>query len=93
MFAAVLVLYAATANRGIQWQDPGHFILRVVTHEPFNPLGLALSHPLHHWLGRLAAAPGLLEPAFAVTLVSAVAGAVAVLALVALLAVAAQLPG
>lgn len=78
VFAAALTLYAMTANRGAQWQDSGFHILRVVTGEVFNPLGLALSHPLHHWLGRLAVAPGLIEPAFAVTLVSALSGAAAV---------------
>ncbi len=73
-----LALYAATASRGPQWQDFGYHILRVVTHEPVNPLGLALSHPLHHWLGRLAAAAGLVEPCFAVTLISSLAAAVTV---------------
>lgn len=78
VFVVALVLYTATANRGAQWQDSGIHILRVVTQQPVNPLGLALSHPLHHWLARLAVAPGLLEPAFSVTLVSAFAAAVAV---------------
>ena len=78
LFLGGFALYAATANRGPQWQDSGLHILRVVNHEVVNPLGLALSHPLHHWLGRLAAAPGGLEPCFAVTLVSALAAAVAV---------------
>ena len=78
VFVACGALYALTACRGTQWQDPGHMIWRVVTGDVWHPLGLALAHPLHHWLGRLAAWPGLGEPAFAVTLVSAVAGAVAV---------------
>ena len=78
VFLSCAVLYALTACRGTQWQDPGHMIWRVVTHEVWHPLGLALAHPLHHWLGRLFVWPGLAEPAFAVTLVSAVAGAVAV---------------
>ncbi len=73
-----LALYAATANRGPQWQDSGYHILRVATHQSVNPLGLALSHPLHHWLGRLFVAPGIVEPCLAVTLVSALAAAVAV---------------
>ncbi|MFQ5492447.1 MAG: protein O-mannosyl-transferase family, partial [Phycisphaerae bacterium] len=58
--------------------DPGYHILRVVTGEVINPLGLALTHPLHHWLGRLAVRPGWGEPAYAVTLVSAVFAAIAV---------------
>ncbi|MDO8631615.1 MAG: hypothetical protein Q7R41_14105, partial [Phycisphaerales bacterium] len=77
-FVAALALYAATANRGPQWQDSGDHILRVVTRESGNPLGLALIHPLHHWLCRFAAALNLFEPAFAVTLVSALAAAFAV---------------
>ena len=72
------VLYASTASRGIQWQDSGAHILRIVTAEPVNPRGLALSHPLHHWLGRLAVLPDLLDSCLAITLISALAGAVAV---------------
>lgn len=71
-------MYVATANRGVQWQDSGYFILRTVTGEAVNPLGLALTHPLHYWLSRFAIRIGLLEPALAVTLVSSVAAAVAV---------------
>ncbi|UCC29043.1 MAG: DUF2723 domain-containing protein [Phycisphaerales bacterium] len=78
IFVVVLALYAATANRGAQWQDSGSHILRVVTSESVHPLGLALSHPLHHWLGRLVVSFGLLEPCFAITLLSALAAAVAV---------------
>ncbi len=76
-FLSAFALYAMTANRGAQWQDSGYHILRVVTQEPVNPLGLALSHPLHHWIGRFAVALNLVEPCFAVTLVSALAGAIA----------------
>jgi len=71
-------LYALTANRGAQWQDSGHISLRLYLGELSNPLGLALVHPLHYWLGRLALAVGGLEPVHAITLVSALAGAVAV---------------
>ena len=77
-FALAAALYAATANRGAQWQDSGYHILRVVTHESLNPLGLALSHPLHHWLGRAVVSAGVFEPAFAITLLSALAAAVTV---------------
>ena len=65
LFLAAFLLYAATASRGTQWQDSGYHILRIVTGESFNPLGLTLSHPLHHWLGRLVMIPGILEPCFA----------------------------
>lgn len=77
LFAA-LCLYASTANRGAQWQDSGYFILRAVTGESVNPLGLALTHPLHYHLSRLAVGIGFFEPAFAVTLVSSLAAAVAI---------------
>lgn len=49
-----------------------------MTGDPFNPLGLALCHPLHHWLGRVMVAANLFEPCLAVTLISALAAAVAV---------------
>jgi len=78
LFAGTFLLYAFTANRSAQWQDSGNIILRVVTGELVNPLGLALSHPLHFWLCKLFAATLPLEPAFAVTLVSSFAAAIAV---------------
>jgi len=77
-FASAALLYVATANRWAQWQDSGYHILRVVTHETVNPLGLALSHPLHHWLARFAVWLGFTEPCHAVTLVSSIAAAIAV---------------
>lgn len=79
MVAAVaFILYTLTANRGAQWQDCGLFILNIVQGELVNPLGLALTHPLHYWLGRLAIWPGVLEPSFAITLVSSLGAAMAV---------------
>ncbi len=73
VFGVFVILFAATANRGPQWQDSGWHIWRVVTHDISHPLGLALAHPLHHWLGRLAVWFNVVEPCFAVTLVSAIA--------------------
>jgi len=75
-----LLLFSATANRGAQWQDSGYIILRIATQQLDNPLGLALVHPLHHWIGRafVAITGGMIEPCFAVTLVSVFAGAVTV---------------
>lgn len=78
LFAAGFALYAMTADRGAQWQDSGEHIWRILTGHVLNARGLALSHPLHYDLGRLAIWPGLLAPAFAVTLVSAFGGALAV---------------
>lgn len=75
---AALVLYAATASRGTQWQDSGYFILRILRGELMNPLGLALTHPLHFWMGRFAIRLPGLEPAYAITLISSLGGALAV---------------
>lgn len=77
-FVLALVLYAATSNRGIQWQDSGIRILRVLTQDVVGSLGLALSHPLHYWLGRIAVLPGWDNPAWAITLLSSLFGAVTV---------------
>ncbi|HSW44925.1 MAG TPA: DUF2723 domain-containing protein [Phycisphaerae bacterium] len=78
VFAVSLAAYAITANRGPQWQDSGQFILAIYTKELVNPLGLALSHPLHHWLGRAMVRLGAFEPAHAVTLVSSLGAAACV---------------
>lgn len=77
-FAAALALYASTASRGPQWQDFGVYMMRIITGELDNPRGLALTHPLHHWLGRLVVLPGWSNPAYAITLVSAFGAALAV---------------
>ncbi|GMV97384.1 MAG: hypothetical protein AMXMBFR83_17420 [Phycisphaerae bacterium] len=78
VFAAALALYGLTANRGAQWQDSGEISLRIYRGELLNPRGLALTHPLHFWAGRLAIRATGLEPVFAITLVSALAGALAI---------------
>lgn len=78
MFIGAVLIYGLTANRGAQWQDSGEHIWRIVSGELINVRGLALSHPLHYWLGRFAIAPGWVEPCYAITLVSALAGALAV---------------
>ena len=72
------MLYALTAQRGAQWQDSGMHILRAVTGDLYGAHGLALVHPLHHWLARLACLIDFVEPSFAITLISSAAGAVAV---------------
>lgn len=78
IFLLALMVYAATANRGAQWQDSGNQILDIINGELLNPQGLVLSHPLHHWLGRLAVSLDMFEPCFAITLISALAAAIAV---------------
>ncbi|MEZ4280429.1 MAG: glycosyltransferase family 39 protein, partial [Myxococcota bacterium] len=76
-FAASLLLYALTANRGVQWADSTHFMYRIVHGDVTGHLGLALAHPLHHWLGRLAVAIAGPEPLY-ITWVSSLCGALTV---------------
>jgi hypothetical protein len=78
VFLVAFVLYAATASRGPQWQDSGEHMMRILDGRLLNPRGLALTHPLHYWLGRTAAALHLASPAYAITLISSVAAAAAV---------------
>ena len=82
VFLLAAVLFIATANRGAQWQDSGWQQLRIVRGELVHPRGLVLSHPLQYHLGRAAIRLRCLEPAFAITLLSCVAAAVAVANLV-----------
>jgi hypothetical protein len=77
-FVVALALYGATANRGAQWQDSGSQQVRILTGHIEHPLGLALCHPLHYYLGRAAIHLPISEPAFAITLLSSLAGAIAV---------------
>jgi 4-amino-4-deoxy-L-arabinose transferase-like glycosyltransferase len=78
VFCCSLTLYSLTASREVQWQDSGEFVLRVFRGEVLDEFGLALSHPLHFWCGTLAVRVLPLEPPFAVALVSALFGAIAV---------------
>jgi hypothetical protein len=72
------LLYSLTAARTIQWQDSGQFVLRIVSGQLHNELGLALSHPLHYWLGSGAISALPLTPPHAIALVSALFGALTV---------------
>ncbi|MBK8914384.1 MAG: DUF2723 domain-containing protein [Phycisphaerales bacterium] len=76
-----LLLFGLTAAPGVCWQDSGMHQYRVLNGMLTNPLGLALSHPLHFHLCSFVVAifPG--EPAFLMNFVSALAGAVGVGAL------------
>lgn len=71
-------VYLFTGSRTIQWQDHGQFAFRVGTGLLYNEWGLAMTHPLHFWLGRafLPLFPG--NAPWAVTAVSAAGGATAV---------------
>lgn len=78
VFVLAAALYVATANRGPQWQDSGLQQLRIVSGQIENTRGLALTHPLQYYLGRAAIRLPIAEPAFAITLISSFAGAIAI---------------
>ncbi len=73
-----LALYGATGARGVAWQDPGFHQYRIITGQLENPAGLALSHPLHYWLGRAAITVPLGDPVFKLNLLSSLCGAIGV---------------
>lgn len=77
-FLVALCLYTLTAARTIQWQDSGYWVVRVLTGELRNNLGLALSHPLPYGLMWLAQRILPLEPPHAMALVSALFGAITI---------------
>ncbi|MCA9256975.1 MAG: DUF2723 domain-containing protein, partial [Phycisphaerales bacterium] len=77
-FAAACLLFAARTNRGAQWQDSGLHQVRIITNDITNRYGIATSHPLHFYLGRIFKSLLPIEPGFAISLVSAFAGAIAV---------------
>jgi hypothetical protein len=47
LFACFLLLYAATAQRGVSWQDSGEFQYRVLVHDYFWISGIARAHPCY----------------------------------------------
>ena len=75
---AAFLLYAFTAARTIQWQDSAQFTYRVGAGRVDNVYGLAMTHPLHFMLGRAAATLLPHRVPWALALVSALGGAVAV---------------
>lgn len=86
VFALAMLLYGATACRWAQWQDGGHMLVRIVTGQLDNHLGLALVHPIQFAMGRAALhLLPFLEPAYAVTLMSGLMSAIAIANLVAAL--------
>ncbi len=77
--AFATLLYVLTCAPSLEWQDSGMHQYRILTGQVENPLGLALSHPLHHWIGRAVVA---LVPVdrriYALNLISAVCGGAAI---------------
>lgn len=82
---AALLLYGLTAAHGVEWQDPAFHQLRIVTGRILHPLGLALSHPLHYWLGRGVLHLPVFETLHRLNLLSALCGAAGVALLAGLL--------
>ena len=75
---AAFGMFVLTGARTIQWQDSAQFTYRIAAGELENSYGLAMAHPLHFWLGRLAAGLFPDQVPWAVSGVSALGGAVAV---------------
>lgn len=75
---AALLLYVLTLAPGAEWQDSGFHQYRILIGQLENPFGLALSHPLHFWIGRLVLPIPVGDPLWRINLISAVAGALAV---------------
>ncbi len=73
-----LVLYGVTGARGVEWQDSGIHQYRILTGQLEHPVGLALSHPLHYWLGRAALHLPAGDPVWKINFLSALAGAATV---------------
>jgi hypothetical protein len=78
VFTSAMMLYYFTCAREVQWQDSGQFVMRIAKGELADRFGLALVHPLHFWIGRVAVRLLPVKPAFAVPLVSALFGALTV---------------
>jgi hypothetical protein len=55
-FSLFSLLYVATAQRGVNWQDSGSRQWRILTGTYSDPLGLALVHPLYLAVGQVIAA-------------------------------------
>lgn len=80
-----LCVYVATCSPGIEWQDSGIHQYRILSGQLVHDRGLALSHPLHYWLGRaVLALPGG-QPLWRLNVLSAVCGAAGVALLAATL--------
>jgi len=73
----MLVLYAATTQRGPAWQDSGLFQWRILNFDLAGKFGLALAHPLLIMLAKAMSLLPVGPVAFRMNLASAICGAVA----------------
>jgi hypothetical protein len=78
VFCATFLLYFVSASRSIQWDDQGEYVSRIFKNDIRDPIGLCCYHPLHFFLGRAALSVLPFAPPFALSLVSALAGAITV---------------
>lgn len=72
------ILFVGTGARTIQWQDSAQFTYRITTGNWDNEYGLAMVHPVHFLLGRLAAGAFPSQIPWALSGLSALGGALAV---------------
>jgi hypothetical protein len=82
-----LALYGLTGARGVEWQDSGIHQYRILTGLLEHPVGLALAHPVHYWLGRAALCVPAGDPVWKINFLSALGGAATVGLLTALVGV------
>lgn len=78
VLVAAFFLYGISASPHVHWQDAGRYELRVAEGQLIDPEGLCRSHPLHFWISVGAARLLPVTLPMAMSLVSALAGAIAV---------------
>lgn len=75
---AAFAIYAISAAPGVDWQDSAVHQYRIIAGELVHPVGLAMSHPLHYWLGRALIAVSPLNPTYTLNLFAGLCGAATV---------------
>ncbi len=78
VFFCALVLYCLTCSPSSLWQDGGMFQYRIWYNNIRGNLGLALAHPLYHYIGILVKQIPLGEFGLRINLISALFGAITV---------------
>lgn len=85
VFLVACVVYFATAQRGVSWQDSGLFQVRVLTGDYSGNLGLALAHPLYIAAAKAFASLPLANPPALINAFSGLGMAIALANLAALI--------
>jgi hypothetical protein len=73
-----LVLYYITCSPSTLWQDGGMFQYRIWNNDIKGNLGLALAHPLYHYIGIMVKQIPLGEFGFRINLISVMFGAITI---------------